>query len=61
MQDLQDPLAASRGPTFKCVDGSPGGTCAGFNNIQCQNGGLCVPDPRMEWLVFFYFDFSFLK
>jgi hypothetical protein len=49
VQDPHDALAASRGPTFKCVEGGADAVCAGFQNKQCQNGDVCIADPRIEW------------
>lgn len=45
--DPHDTLASIRGPSFKCVEGYS--QCGGFQNLQCQGGQLCVPDPRVQW------------
>ncbi|RDI84214.1 Superoxide-generating NADPH oxidase heavy chain subunit A [Venturia inaequalis] len=44
---VQDPQnTGAQGPAFKCVDSTQ--QCGGFQNLQCQNGLFCVPDPRVQ-------------
>lgn len=40
-------LTSARGASYKCVNETQ--QCGGFQNLQCQGGQLCVPDPRIQW------------